>query len=579
MRKNLFGALVLFATLGVALTAARRLAVVTDGRFTNIYVYQPSFPGESWDQHVAEYWNGHPKPTDYGKFTRASIDAFVDALMTPGSPSYFDRLHQYSGINPPRFYGSGMASQSCVAAAMKDARNGNGVMQWDTIRSLSNCHLDGHDPSPQVNLIFSPDIKIGNTPTQGSGDLCLTSVQAWHWAGLNTPNFVALPTNKGCAPSFDTLTTTLSHEIVETLTNPAGFGVSGVLDDPANLGKGEVGDRCEGKNLVWPGPYTVTQYWSAKDRSCQPTTAPRAASSSVQTPEITWLDAKGLPLVRFTDTRHDHQETVPSSDVGQEVLKLQLIMSTGNDNLRGGKDNCDVTILLKGGRTIALPNVNHSAEWPGWSINTIDVPLPSGGIRGGDVTAIQLHVSSVPNSLTDTPDNWNLERMQLKASVLVPLIGSGNAAPKIDRAPVAGNMAAGAPFDGVWVENVYAKNSKYVVRITSKQTPFGTVRVASYQISVNELLDPGGAKVTFETTGTDLTPTLARTAEEPTAAEHIILPNGVTLYLYRIMNNGKFLNYGIRYVRFADHLNPDKKSSTKKKLVDVILQPLQTPVR
>jgi hypothetical protein len=60
-------------------------------------------------------------------------------------------------------------------------------------------------------------------------------------------------------------------------------------------------------------------------------------------------------------------------------------------------------------------------------------------------------------------------------------------------------------------------------------------------------------------------------------AEHINLPNGVTLYLYRTLNNGSFLNYGLRYVRFADYLTPDKKSTVRRKLVDIMLQPLQSP--
>src|SRR5882672_2908231 len=101
MWRNLVGALALIVTFGVVTIAAQGSAVVTDGRFTNIYVYQPSFPRETWDEHVATYWAANkPAPKDSAKFTRASIDSFVDTLMTPGSPSYFDWLHQYSGVNP-----------------------------------------------------------------------------------------------------------------------------------------------------------------------------------------------------------------------------------------------------------------------------------------------------------------------------------------------------------------------------------------------------------------------------------------------------------------------------------------------
>ena len=142
MWRNLVGALTLMVTLGVVTAAAQGWSVVTDGRFTNIYVYRPDFPTETWDQHLKKL---RPDPTQPAgtRFTQAAIDHFTDVLMTPGSPSYFDWLNQYSGIHPPLFFGSGVASKRCVDAAMKDLNNG--VMQWDTIRSLANCHSDGED--------------------------------------------------------------------------------------------------------------------------------------------------------------------------------------------------------------------------------------------------------------------------------------------------------------------------------------------------------------------------------------------------------------------------------------------------
>lgn len=129
--------------------AAHADAVVTDGRFTNVYVY-PDPDKETWDDHLKNL-PANQKPSDWQRFTRESIDAFTQALMSPDWPSYFGALHQYGGINPPRFFGSYVASKNCVAAALKDLHNG--VLEQTTIRSLSNCHVDGMDPSPQVNLI------------------------------------------------------------------------------------------------------------------------------------------------------------------------------------------------------------------------------------------------------------------------------------------------------------------------------------------------------------------------------------------------------------------------------------------
>ena len=147
--KGLAAAIGLFVCEGSAFGGS---AVVTNGRFTNVYVY-PDPDTETWEQHMAPL-----RPTDAAQFSRAAIDGFTAALMNPAWPSFFDPLMQYSGIHPPLFFGSSVATKSCVDAALKDLHDG--VLQWDTIRSLSNCHAAGMDPSPQVNLIFSPDIKI-----------------------------------------------------------------------------------------------------------------------------------------------------------------------------------------------------------------------------------------------------------------------------------------------------------------------------------------------------------------------------------------------------------------------------------
>ena len=192
---------------GLALTGqARGDAVVTDGRFTNVYVY-PDPSRETWEKHLTTL-PANQKPSDSNAFTRQSIDNFTQALMSTEWPSYFGALHQYGGINPPRLFGSYVASQACVDAAMKD-RN-NGVVEATTIRSLSNCHVNGMDPSPQVNLIFSPDMKIGAPPdlplaAANGSDICSqtgTHAIAYHWWGLNTPNFNVLPTAAGCAPEL-----------------------------------------------------------------------------------------------------------------------------------------------------------------------------------------------------------------------------------------------------------------------------------------------------------------------------------------------------------------------------------------
>jgi hypothetical protein len=524
-------------------------AVVTDGKFTNIYVF-PDPSRQTWEQHIASL-----RPADAAQFSRANIDRLTQQLMSPGWPSYFDTLFQYNGIHPPQFFGSAVASQACVDAALKDLHNG--VMQWDTIRSLSNCHIDGHDPSPQVTLIFSPDIKIAAITPLGTGpEMCTTSpTRAWHAWGLNVPNFIALPTSNACAGNIGALMQSMAHEVVETVSDPGGAGMG-------DFGQHELGDNCENRT---PPEFTtfdglnLERYWSNFDNNCQPrldppsgsiaatwvlgqgsplkrftgdvhdlalgvpgarmttdalvtevqiviqtggddlrgggnpgdnanvtlnfaggnrvttnvnagrnwgngqthaarlalpSPPPRAsditgvtisthfgggiggdnwnvdkvalvvsfpAASPVHTPPPTvvhaWLDASGAPLIRFTGSVHDLRELVNPQDAGRSVRALDLIISTGNDDLRGGGnpgDNCNVTIELASGATIVINNINAGHTLPNWSDHTVSIPLPAGGLKGGDVRAVRLHTGFGGGI---GGDNWNVNRIQLKATL------------------------------------------------------------------------------------------------------------------------------------------------------------------
>jgi len=546
MRKRLLWIAVIACVLG-SLTYLVADTVVTDGKFTNVYVF-PNPSRETWEQHLANL-PASQKPSDWQKFTRASIDGFTQTMMSAEWPNYFGALHQYGGINPPRFFGSHVASQACVDAAMKDLHNG--VLEETTARSLSNCHIDGMDPSPQVNLIFSPDIKIGGPALTANGpDVCSQSGRhtvAYHAAGLNTPNFAVLPTAPGCAPNFAQFTESVSHEDIEMLSDPGGFGHGGA-------GGAELGDTCQSIDLPWKG-FNVQRYRSDNDNVCWPLNFPAGSTSTtwimgegrpkirftgdvhtltlnvpasrqvtaaratevqiwIQTggddlrggndnadvtltfvggntltrnintgrhwdngqthiarltlpspaPRVQdiqsitlathfgggiggdnwnvdrvalmvgfpigsgtsepmpivvhdWLNRSGGPLVRFTGSTHDHIEMVPSQDFGKTVTQLDLIISTGNDDLRGGGnagDNCDVIIELNNGRSIPVNNVNGGRTLGNWTDHTVHIPLPAGGLRGGDVKSVRLHTGFGGGM---GGDNWNVQRIVLKATL------------------------------------------------------------------------------------------------------------------------------------------------------------------
>jgi hypothetical protein len=347
--------------------AASAAAVVTDGKFTNVYVFSRASPGETWDEHVA---------TLRPDFTRANIDAFTEQLMSPDWPTYFDALVQYSGIHPPEFFGSSEASQECVDAALKDAKNK--VLQIATVRSLANCHADGRDPSPQVNLIFSPDIVLANL--SASSDMCALSASkgstAYHAGGLNVPNYTVLPTSKGCVPTFDDFTDNLAHEVVELLTDPAGAGIGGGRPSP-----NEVVDRCIDPNnpmkeeTRWAG-HNVPRYWSDSDQNCQPRLEPLPASKSQ-----TWRLGDGWPLKSFTSKDHDLTLKVPANRTTAKApaTSVYLVIQTGDDDLRGGKgrnDNADVTLNLADGSSLTTTNINQFRTWNNGETHAVTLALP-----------------------------------------------------------------------------------------------------------------------------------------------------------------------------------------------------------
>jgi hypothetical protein len=121
--------------------------------------------------------------------------------------------------------------------------------------------------------------------------------------------------------------------------------------------------------------------------------------------------------VRFTGSVHDKQLPVSAEDVGKSVRALNLIISTGNDDLRGGSnagDNCTVTVELTTGKNIVLNDVNGGKNWTNWSSHNVSIPIPAGGLKGGEVKGINLHTGFGGGI---SGDNWNVNRVQLEATL------------------------------------------------------------------------------------------------------------------------------------------------------------------
>ena len=416
----IWGGLAVVTAFSVSIsTAYAGSAVVTHGHFTNVYVY-PNSDTETWEQHIASL-----RP-DAAQFSRAAIDGFTAALMNPAWPSYFDALMQYragwlpdgDGIHPPDFFGSSVATRACVQAALDDRHND--VLQFLTIKALANCHEPGLDPSPQVNLIFSPDIRIAGPGIHGTrtvGDELCTSTNrtnAWHFGFLDTPDFAVLPTSKACMNDFTDFTKAMSHEVVETISNPKAQGM-GYFP----FGIHELSDNCETQTPVNPdalttvGGFLLERYWSNFDGNCQPRLDPPFGATAEP-----WVLGQGSPLVRFTGSVHTLDLPVPADRVTTDgpATQVQVVIQTGEDDLRGGGtpgENATVTLHFVGGFDITTPGVNGGRRWGNGETHTALLTLPSTAPSVSAITGVTIS-TQFRGGLSG--DNWNVDKVALVVS-------------------------------------------------------------------------------------------------------------------------------------------------------------------
>jgi hypothetical protein len=96
---------------------------------------------------------------------------------------------------------------------------------------------------------------------------------------------------------------------------------------------------------------------------------------------------------------------------GKQVTRISFTFSTADDDLRGGKDNLNVTILLGNGMSQVTTNVNHSQSWPNGSTKGAEILL------NRLVTIDQIRGFTLEDTFTGGPggDNWNMASMQADA--------------------------------------------------------------------------------------------------------------------------------------------------------------------
>ena len=79
--------------------------------------------------------------------------------------------------------------------------------------------------------------------------------------------------------------------------------------------------------------------------------------------------------------------------------------------------------------------MNGGRNWVGWTNNAISIPLPPGGLRGGDIKAVVLHTGFGGGI---SGDNWNVEQVILQATL---------APPACDGCAIARSVASGCVVD------------------------------------------------------------------------------------------------------------------------------------
>ncbi len=97
-----------------------------------------------------------------------------------------------------------------------------------------------------------------------------------------------------------------------------------------------------------------------------------------------------------------------------QVTRISFTFSTSDDDLRGGNDNLNISVLFSDGTRQDEPNVNHSQNWPNGSTKGTEVllnrPVPLNQIRG--------FVLSDTFSGGSGGDNWNMASMQADAVLM-----------------------------------------------------------------------------------------------------------------------------------------------------------------
>ena len=189
-------------------------------------------------------WTTNPPPTP-------TAGEITSACSTMIQSSYMPGLAQYRGLGRGFLRGSALITSSNPPNGFTDSNVSNFI----------DAHLNaGTIPSPDVDnqtlymVVMPKGVSASNTSFIGEHTYYTRSGQRIHFAWI---------TNSG---SLASVTTIISHELVESVSDPEGSALLGVAGTCSQSGWCEIGDVCGSTSAV--DGVTVQSYWSDQDGQC-----------------------------------------------------------------------------------------------------------------------------------------------------------------------------------------------------------------------------------------------------------------------------------------------------------------------
>lgn len=221
---------------------------------------------------VNVYWTAKWNAGAAGDITRSAMDSFTKAVI---QSDYFKASARNYGTGTPAFGGSAVDDKTPfppLSTPMDIVYMSNEVNQ--ALRTFFP-----KTKNPVVNLIVPAGSMVKNIADK---DCNAGNFTAFHTKanGTSTP-FTVIPLNPRCVSneSLDKVATGMTHEMVETITDPGFFGYMhlNTLLGP-KFGQGEVGDVCDDGDgtavaRTSPLPFLglhVDPYYSNDDCGCGP---------------------------------------------------------------------------------------------------------------------------------------------------------------------------------------------------------------------------------------------------------------------------------------------------------------------